>query len=186
LGVDVSAHQGRIDWRKVRGDGIAFTYVKATEGGDFVDKAFGSNWAGAHDAGLATGAYHFFTLCTPGRAQAEHFLDTVPPDTGTLPPAVDLELKGNCSRRPESAAVHREVVEFLDAVEARTGRRTVLYVGHEFEDRYPTERLGRPLWLRRFLRRPSQRWAVWQVQGFAHVKGIPGRVDLDVMRRPFR
>lgn len=62
-GIDVSAHQNLIDWNLVAADGIEFVYIKATEGGDFVDEEFAENWAGAGDLDLDRGAYHFFTLC---------------------------------------------------------------------------------------------------------------------------
>jgi len=100
FGVDVSAHQGVVNWREVAGDNIGFAYIKASEGGDFEDSRFASNWRGAAEAGLARGAYHFFTLCTGGVAQGHHFLSVAPPDHDALPPAVDLELAGNCKNRP--------------------------------------------------------------------------------------
>ena len=65
-GIDVSAHQGSIDWASVAGDGIEFAYIKASEGGDFSDSRFRENWEAAADAGMDPGAYHFFPLCTPG------------------------------------------------------------------------------------------------------------------------
>ena len=43
-GIDVSAHQGEVDWEAVASDGIGFAYLKATEGGDFVDRRFADNW----------------------------------------------------------------------------------------------------------------------------------------------
>ena len=183
-GIDVSHHQNEVAWQEVRGDGIAFAYIKATEGGDHVDSRFASNWAGAGRAGLDRGAYHFFTLCRPGAEQAENFLRVVPDDNAELAPAVDLELAGNCRARPPTTVVLRELRTFLDLVEARAGQRAVLYVGDEFEERYPVrDVLRRPLWHFRFLRRPNvDRWVVWQVSGFARVDGVSGRVDLDVMR----
>ena len=39
-GIDVSAHQDGIDWRRVADDDITFAYIKATEGGDFTDDRF--------------------------------------------------------------------------------------------------------------------------------------------------
>lgn len=183
-GIDVSAHQGHIEWSRVANDGIAFAYIKATEGGDLVDENFTENWAGAREAGLDRGAYHFFTLCTPGTAQARNFLTAVPPDLSALAPAVDLELAGNCSRRPEDNVVDAELKEFLRTVEEAWGREVVLYVGDDFESRYPVrERLDRPLWIRRLLLRPDERgWTIWQLHGYAKVDGIEGGVDLDVMR----
>lgn len=88
-GVDVSAHQGDIDWRRVAGDDIEFVYIKPTEGGDFVDARFAQNWAEAATVGLDRGAYHFFTFCAPATVQARNFLTVAPPDLAALPPAVD-------------------------------------------------------------------------------------------------
>jgi GH25 family lysozyme M1 (1,4-beta-N-acetylmuramidase) len=41
-----------------------------------------------------------------------------------------------------------------------------------------------PLWLRSILRRPPPGWIIWQVDGYAHIPGIIGNVDLDVGRLP--
>jgi len=183
-GIDVSEHQGTIDWPKVAHDHIGFAYIKATEGRDFTDSRFVANWTNAAAAGVDRGAYHFFTLCSPGADQARHFLDVVRDQEGALTPAVDLELKGNCSSRPGPSALYAELNSFLDVVETATHRQVVLYVGDEFEDRYPV-RSGyrRPLWVRHLLRRPGGDWTIWQVHGNADVDGIDGHVDLDV-RRP--
>ncbi|MEY2421771.1 MAG: lysozyme [Acidimicrobiaceae bacterium] len=183
LGVDVSVHQGHIDWNRVAGDGITFAYIKATEGGDFVDQRFAENWSGAQAAGIDRGAYHFFTFCRPGIEQADNFLRTVPKDASALLPAVDLEINGNCQSRPDRETVYRELNAFLNRVEASTGKATILYVGDDFQSRYPVrDNYRRPLWLLNFLRRPSENWTIWQVDGWARVDGISGSVDLDVMR----
>jgi lysozyme len=183
-GIDVSAHQGEIDWERVADDGIAVAYVKATEGGDFVDERFAENWDGAAAAGLERGAYHFFTFCRGGRTQADHFLDVAPPREDALAPAVDLEIAGNCADAPDIGELYHELDLFLTKVEAEWGRPVVLYVGDDFDRaydlRYDTEN---PLWLRRLWRRPSGDWQIWQVSGWAHVDGIDGSVDLDVVRQ---
>ena len=184
-GIDVSAHQGLIDWERVAADDIEFAYVKATEGADFVDDRFDTNWSGAGAAGIERGAYHFFTLCAPPVEQARNFLATVRPDSAALPPAVDLELAGNCSERPSAVEVSFDLARFLKGVEKAWGREAVLYVGDDWESTYPVrERFGRPLWLRRFLLRPDGDWLIWQLHGYAIVDGIEGGVDLDVMRSP--
>jgi lysozyme len=184
-GIDVSHHQGRIDWDRVARDDISFAYIKATEGADFVDSRFAENWKEAEAAGVARGAYHFFTLCAGGELQARNFLRVVPDDRGALPPAVDLELAGNCLARPDPATVERDLHAFLTVVERVTARTAILYVGDDFEERYPVRAsFGRPLWHRRFLQRPNvEEWVIWQVSGFAQVDGVRGRVDLDVFRQ---
>jgi lysozyme len=89
IGVDVSNHQGDIDWSALAGSSVAFVYIKATEGGDFRDKRFLLNWEGAKRAGLAHGAYHFFTQCRSGAEQAKNFIATVPREHGALPPVIE-------------------------------------------------------------------------------------------------
>jgi len=65
-GVDVSHHNGRVDWPRIRAAGYVFAYLKATEGATFRDRTFLRNRTEATRAGLVTGAYHFFTLCRAG------------------------------------------------------------------------------------------------------------------------
>src|SRR6185295_7868151 len=79
-GIDVSHYQGRIDWAALPAQGVDFAYIKASEGGDLRDDAFQANWAGARRAGIARGAYHYFTLCRPGAAQAANFIAAAPAD----------------------------------------------------------------------------------------------------------
>ncbi len=183
-GIDVSRHQEHIDWERVADDDIDFAYIKATEGGDLVDVRFAANWQEAGRAGLDRGAYHFFTLCRPGAEQAANFLATVPRHEAELPPALDLEIAGNCSARPEPEAVAAEVEAFLDAVERATGQRTVLYIGDDWQERYPVAgRDDRPRWARRMHRRPiTDDWWVWQFSGTSRVDGIAGHTDLNIMK----
>ena len=50
-GVDVSHHQGGIDWRALRASGVRFAYIKATEGAHFRDPRFAENWRRSGEAG---------------------------------------------------------------------------------------------------------------------------------------
>ncbi|HEX2267270.1 MAG TPA: GH25 family lysozyme [Actinomycetota bacterium] len=111
-GIDVSHHQGTIDWRRVAADNISFAYIKASEGTDHRDRRFDVNWSRAGEAGIERGAYHFFTLCSPGDGQARNFLDALPPDGDALPPAVDLEIAGNL-RVATYAGSHRSRTQSL-------------------------------------------------------------------------
>jgi lysozyme len=181
FGIDVSNHQGVVDWEAVAGDGISFAYVKATEGGDWVDKQFAANWAGTGKAGLDRGVYHFFSLCTDGTSQAEHFLRVAKPDPRALAPAVDLETAGNCAKRPDQKTVAKELKTFVDLVEDAWERPMVLYVGADWEGVYPV-RLDRPRWHRDLVFRPDFGWHIWQIHGFADVEGVATRVDLNIMR----
>jgi lysozyme len=133
-GIDVSHHQGTIDWRKVASDDVAFAFIKASEGGDHRDRLFARNWNEAEAAGVKAGAYHFFTFCRSGRDQAANFLQVLGERKGALPAALDLEFGGNCAAKPEASDIKREIESFLQAVESHTGAPVVLYVTAEFWD----------------------------------------------------
>ncbi len=181
-GIDVSHHQGSIDWSKVAGDDVAFAYLKATEGGDFRDRAFARNWREARDAGIAVGAYHFFTFCRPGADQAANVLAVVPVEADALPLAVDLEFGGNCGRTPDGATMRRELDAFLVPVERAYGKPALLYVTPEFLDAYRTHLPARALWRRSILRKldGAAPWRLWQYHNRGRVDGIAGPVDLNV------
>ncbi|MGH8083142.1 MAG: glycoside hydrolase family 25 protein [Lysobacter sp.] len=181
-GIDVSHHQGEIDWRAVARDDVAFAYLKVSEGGDHRDRRFDSNWREARAAGIAVGAYHFFTLCRGGAEQARNFASAVPVQADALPPAVDLEFGGNCGQRPEARAMRAELDAFLAAIEAVYGKPALLYVTPEFFDAYREVLPSRPLWRRSILHAPDARaaWTLWQYHNRAQVAGIVGPVDLNV------
>jgi lysozyme len=185
-GIDISHHQGAIDWVQLPGQGVDFVYIKATEGGDHRDARFAANWADAGRVGITRGAYHFFTLCRPGDEQAANFIATVPRDPAMLSPVIDLEFGGNCSARPGQAALTTELIACIRPVEARFGKRVTLYLTREFDQAYAiSARIPRDLWLRRLVLEPNwstRPWAIWQASSFNSVRGITGRVDWNVAR----
>jgi lysozyme len=181
-GIDVSHHQGRIDWSKVAADDVAFAYVKFSEGGDHRDTQYGRNIDGARGAGLAVGAYHFFTFCRPGIDQANNFVGALSDRSIDLPMAVDLEFYGNCDRRPSPAELAQELNAFLRIVEDRTGRPAIFYVTSEFLEAYGQAIADRGLWVRSILSEPDvPDWLVWQYRPAGRVSGIGGDVDLNVL-----
>lgn len=183
-GIDVSHHQGPIEWHKVAGDDVTFAYIKASEGGDFQDTRFDTNWREASAVGIAWGPYHFFSLCKPGTEQAENFLKTIPTGVPMLAPVLDLEFEGNCPRRPPAGEVRAEIAAFVQAVEAATGQSVILYAPEPFFTKYLKE-LGpnRRLWARSIWRSPSYtgKWTLWQYHQRGRVEGVSGDVDLNVV-----
>jgi lysozyme len=182
-GIDVSNHQGAIDWQRVAADDVAFAIIKATEGGDFVDKSFARNLKGAQAAGLAVGAYHFFTFCRPGADQAANFLTTVPSDRPLLPPVIDIEFVGNCDQRPSVDEVRAQVKAFLDPVEAAFGRAAIVYLIGEAAGAYGIAVPERQRWVRSLANHPGHEdWIYWQYHDKGRIAGIEGDVDLNVLQ----
>lgn len=85
-GIDVSNHQGTIDWARVAADGVAFAFIKATEGTFFNDIYFPRNWQQSREYGIQRGAYHF---ARPSRSlpenEAEFFLASLRHAGGVAP-----------------------------------------------------------------------------------------------------
>jgi lysozyme len=185
-GVDVSQHQGAIDWRALSQTSVRFAYMKASEGGDHVDGRFAFNWREASGAGLLRGAYHFFTLCRPGAQQAQHFLDQNVYEDGALPPAVDIEQKHACRRGPTMNDVVGEVRAFLDRVQSAIGIRPLLYTTREFHDLHLKNAFAEErFWIRSLFTPPrfrTRQWVIWQHHNRAHRAGVSTPVDLNSFR----
>ena len=196
-GVDVSHKQNRIDWVKAkRYGGISFAYIKATEGGDTVDQRFAENWRNAGRADVLRGAYHFYSFCRGGSAQARNFIKTAPAEAGALPPMLDLEKSGDCKTMPSPKAFRKDFAAYVQKIQIAYGVRPILYVNRWIYDEYfqGTGDLSQfKIWIcDKDHRSPdlpfAQPWTVWQYDFHGHVPGIEngtevdGQVDLDVYR----
>lgn len=180
-GIDVSHHQGEINWTDVAKDDVAFAYIKASEGGDFVDKMFRKNAVGATQEGILIGAYHFFTLCRSGSEQALNLLNQIDGIDLALPVAVDLEFEGNCSARPTKEEFEAELLSFVSLVEEEMKRDVIFHSTHGFLWDYGDVLPQRQMWLRWIAIEPFwTEWQFWQYDDDATVRGIEGPVDLNV------
>jgi lysozyme len=186
IGVDVSHHQGDIDWPALARTDIAFAYIKASEGGDFRDRRFQANWEEARKAGLPRGAYHFFTQCRSGAEQARNFMAAVPREPGALPPMVDLEHMGPCRSGAAVADLVGEIAAYLGMLEQHYGRRPILYTdvvfdttylrGHFTRETFWTRSIVLPPWFR------TDQWLIWQYHSCGRRAGVNGPVDLNAFR----
>ena len=180
-GIDVSAHNGEIDFPRVAADSVHFAYIKATEGAGFCDSRFHSNYYEARQAGLKVGAYHFFRFDRPGDMQAVNLLQAVRGMEFDLPLAIDVEAWTN----PEEVSpqvVATELDRMIRYLEAR-GYRVALYANKKDYDRFLRGRFDRQLlWLCSFTEPDSAiRWTFWQHTHRGTVDGIKGPVDLNVV-----
>src|SRR3954470_13299282 len=80
LGIDVSNHNGTINWTSVRSAGKDFAWAKATEGTSFTDAYFngssGHNMDNGMAAGVLMGAYHYARadVNSDANTEAAHFV----------------------------------------------------------------------------------------------------------------
>ena len=128
-GIDISHHNGDIDFERVRAAGNAFVFAKATQDTEFVDPMFVTNMMRARQAGLAAGGYHFFDYSLDGRDQADHFIDRLELAgalDGALPPVVDVECWAPIGSSIHAVSAAR-LRDFVARVYERTGRLPIIY-----------------------------------------------------------
>jgi lysozyme len=192
-GIDVSAWQGDIDWERVRTAGTQFVYIKATEGGDHLDPKFLDNWYGAKRAGIPRGAYHFVYWCRPASEQALWFMLNVPQDAEALPPVLDVEWNGHsktCPKRIPRDVALEKIKILLDALEAHTGKRPIIYTDPLFHREVLAGAFSNyRFWLRSVAAEPDDRYwdqpyMFWQFTTTGRVPGIQGEVDRNVFNGP--
>lgn len=198
-GIDVSHHQGDIDWRRVASDGVQVAYLKASEDTDFIDETYARNRDEANRSGIVVGAYHFAdpsgdgdqAVVADARAEAEHFLQIADARPDDLVPVLDLERSGGLTKQ-ELALWTRT---WMETVESALAVTPMIYTGPagwssrvgdagaDIGQRYP-------LWLAHWTDgTPTvpgawQSWTGWQYTSDGSVDGIHGRVDMDTIRNP--
>lgn len=192
-GIDVSHHNGEIDWPAVAAAGHRFVFIKATEGGTFRDPRFATNWRAARAAGLYRGAYHFAAVkdgnlsAGDARTEAKWLCSTVGElSAGDLPVVLDLETYvAGGSGQP----IIDWALEFLRTAEELTGRVPIIYCGPNYWKwmlRRTSALQSWPLWQVQYTRAKAPtpmdgwpRWTFWQYSSTGSVPGIRGRVDLN-------
>lgn len=192
-GIDISHYDGQVDFAKIKAAGCEFVFIKATEGTDFVDAFFHTNWQGAKAAGIVRGAYHFFQPSVSVMKQADNFLKTVGLlEPGDLFPVIDAEnprlWKGITPRHAADL-----VITWLELVEKQLGVPGIIYAGDSFvRDILGADarlaQSGRKLYLARYRKtippapKPFADWAFWQFSQTGTWPGIKGAVDLDLFK----
>lgn len=179
-GIDISAHNGNVNFLRAADDGVEFVWIKASEGANFKDKNFAINHSKAGLAGLKRGAYHFFRFDKDGVEQAINLLDAVGDRSLEMGVAIDVETSGN----PEGfddEEVNEKIAAMVDYLNLR-GIAPTLYCNKTDYYRYLADSFpGHSLWICSFSSIPiSTDWSFWQFNHRGSVKGIKGNVDLNV------
>ena len=180
-GIDLSAHNGLVDFQKVKDDTVSFVILKATEGTDFCDAMFAHNYKEARKAGLKVGAYHFFRFDTPGKMQAEHFISSLSGRMLDLPLVIDVEDWQN-AKGVSASAVVRQLRLMIDTL-AALGHRVMIYTNRAGYAKYVKGNFpDTHLWYCTFSGEPPHgvdKWALWQHSHSGKVNGVEGNVDVN-------
>lgn len=179
-GVDLSAHNGNIDFERVAADGISFAFLKASEGTSFRDPKFAENYRNAKESGIKVGAYHFFRFDSDGYEQGRNFLGAVDSLELDLPLAIDIEEANN----PDGVDTEIIVEALRGMIIALEGsrRNVIIYTNKRGLSRFIRDRFDEmPVWVCSFTDPPipSGDWTLWQHSHESRVDGVDGSVDLN-------
>ena len=201
VGVDVSSHQGDIDWARVAAAGVEFAMIRVgyrgyTEGGIFQDKCFVQNVEGALAAGLEVGAYFFSQAVTEAEAEEEarQVLEWIAPYDVTWPVVFDWERQsGETSRTRDTDGdtMTACTAAFCRAIEDG-GYQPMVYFSPSkgYSELDLSALLDWPFWLAHYTEDWSAtsfryHFAMWQYTSTGIVDGIDGNVDLDLCLTEF-
>lgn len=187
-GIDVSAHQGKIDWRQVKADGVAFAILRAGYGKDLSQKDpwFDYNLKEAAANGISIGAYWFSYATSVAEAKQEADLCHKILQGAALQHPVFFDWEDDSLRycrangvTPNKAMVTDFALAFLKRMESY-GWQAGLYANPSYLNLYfdLTRLKDTPLWLAQWgISQPCRSCAYWQYSDAVTVKGIAGRVD---------
>jgi lysozyme len=187
-GIDVSHHQGTIDWKALQSESLDFVFMKATEGGDFKDRLFRQNWNDALRTGLDAGAYHFYRFEFDPEIQAGNFLASTHKLKKSLPPVLDVELhESNRSSGKSRDQIRGEINQYLAIISENCRCTPIVYtepLSYHFylkglETDYTLWMCGQ-FWPWQLS--PSKHWKFMQYTQKGRLKGIEDFVDLDLFR----
>lgn len=193
FGIDVSSHQGDIDWEAVKADGVEFAFVRAVYRGYgtgklVVDEKCIENIEGAQAAGIDVGVYVFSQAINQAEVleEAGTVLDMLDGYELQLPIVFDVEKVSDSEARTHALSVEERTnltIAFLNAVES-AGFEPMVYHNTEMGAMLLdlTKLTEYPKWFAGYNKEfywPYE-YNIWQYSESGRVSGIKGNVDLDL------
>jgi GH25 family lysozyme M1 (1,4-beta-N-acetylmuramidase) len=183
-GIDVSEHQGNINWSHVKADGIQFAIIRAGYGKELSqkDRQFENNYAGCKSNGIPCGVYwySYATTIEDAKKEAQVCLQIIKGKTFEYPIYFDLE-------EPEQFKLGKNVCSdivqaFCDEIE-KAGYYAGLYCSTYYLKNYISESVRKryAVWVAQYNDKCSYtgNYGIWQKSSEGNVYGIDGNVDLD-------
>lgn len=185
-GIDVSHHNGDINWQVVKDSGIDFAIIRTGYGWENwdkqTDKKLKDNIAGAKAAGIPIGAYHYSYATNPEEAlkEADFFIDRLKWTQWEYPVFFDFEDK--CQKSLTTEQKTDIITTFLQKLQ-EAGYYCGYYTFLNWQRNcLNMSRLGsNELWIAHWNQECAcqQPYGIWQYTSDGSVPGINGRVDLD-------
>lgn len=180
-GIDVSHHNGRIDWTQVAHDSqVGFVFIKCSEGANYIDDMYDYNQREARRNGLKVGCYHFFRPNVSAEVQFKNLMSIMDVKKQDLLPIIDVEVVNGVSM----PVFHARLEQLLKLVTQAIGRRPIIYTGKNFYNKYMSGGRYRDykLMIAAYsFEEPTLNnnddFVMWQYSASGRIKGIRGNVD---------
>ncbi|WP_045905905.1 GH25 family lysozyme [Clostridium botulinum] len=125
-GIDISMHNGTVNFSAVKSSGCNIVIIKATEGVDYVDPCLNKHYNGAKAQGLNIGFYHFMSEKTDPTQQAVDFWNAIKGKQFNIIPTLDIETN---SMGRSVKAISDRCIQFLTKFKALSGYDCLIYTG---------------------------------------------------------
>lgn len=188
--IDVSRHQGRVDWRQVKAAGIQGAMIRAVStspafGGVYIDPFFEENYSGCKAAGLPVGVYYYTYAQDKTEADIELMTlrNALNGKKFELPIAVDVEDESLTALSPARLT---ELVEYALATIESWGGYAMVYTYTSYKRHLDMPRLSRyDLWQADWRGVTPSGAGMWQYTNRAKVPGVNGRCDANFAYRNY-
>jgi lysozyme len=183
-GIDVSKHQGTIDWQKVKASGVDFAMIRAGYGryDNQKDECFEENYKNAKQAGVKVGAYlySYAKSVDDAKKEAETFLKWISGKQFEYPVAFDVEEKAQSDKGKQFVSDIIRV--FCETVE-KAGYYVCIYANKYWLDNFVDDDCKKKYdaWLAQWAEKATYagNYGIWQYSSQGSVDGISGRSDMD-------
>lgn len=190
MGIDISKHNGNIDWNAVKNSGVQYVILRCGYRGSasgvlVEDQKFKRNIQGATAAGLKVGIYFFSQAVNEVEAveEASMTLSLIKKYRITYPVYIDVE-SANGRADGISKAARTSVINAFCQTIRNSGYTPGLYANKNWlTEKINTGALGGcKIWLAQYVAAPTYggRYEMWQYSSRGSIAGIKGNVDLNV------
>ena len=190
-GIDVSKHNGYINWKKVKDAGVKFVIIRAGLGSSTTDERFEEYIKGAIEENIDVGIYWFSYAINEEEAKLEAIkcMEVIKPYKNKIiyPVFYDFEYDGVKYAKKKGVSMNKTkatslAYAFLKEIQ-KEGYTPGLYTNIDFSKNYFSKTIQREydIWIAQYNSRPTyaEDYVMWQYSDSGKIPGINGNVDLD-------
>jgi len=190
MGIDVSHHQGRINWAKVKESGVDFAMIRVgyrgqSSGGIYEDAYFKTNVTGAVANGIKVGIYFYSTAINETEAleEAAWVVKKIAPYRITYPVVYDFEdFNSKRCANVGGAEATKNALAFLSYVKSN-GYEPMMYASkNDITNKMSRSSFSCKFWLAHYTSQTDYKgsYNMWQYTSKGSVPGISGNTDMNI------